>query len=393
MSVRLPATAESVSQARRLRLDVKTIISLDALRTLRCEWDGLIATARDFSFCLTYPYCEVAASILFTAGGTVEVIRVYDELGLCALWPVGIRRQGLIRVARALSCGAHEEYGGPLVRDETDNEVFTELVHATAKLHADVLQVRFVKLASLLFQALKTRPHSWLLPIVPNGLRDDVPGYAINLRDYSCWDEFVATRPKALFSDLRRHLKRLGTKGLAELGWCKTPGDAAVVLTWLFDNKRRWAMSRQFHTQYLMTDQVRDFFIELAHRIDLSTTPLVTFLKLDGVPVSASVNLVAPHGLEVFITTYDESLGSFSPGSLMHEFCMRWAQAHGRDFDFRPVFSTYKARWATRETRHSTQTIFLTLRGRLGEFSLLAGYRTRLMGRFRASLTRKKKAR
>jgi CelD/BcsL family acetyltransferase involved in cellulose biosynthesis len=387
MSERLPPDAVRVPELNRLWHDTKTITDLDALRALRHEWDALTAAVHDHSFCLTYSYCELAASVVLSAGGRVEVIRVYDVQGLCALWPVAIQRKGLVRIATALSCGTDEEYGGPLVRDGADAEVFTKVVRATTEFHADVLRVRFVTRDGMLHHALGSRPQSWLVPIVPKGLRDDVPGYSISLRECPRWEEFAATRPK-LFVNLRRYFRRLNATGQVEIGWCKTAEDANAVVTWLFANKRRWAVGRQIHTQYLMNDQVRDFFVELAHRTDLSSTPLVAFVKLDGVPIAASVNLVGPTSFEGYFTTYDEAFADYSPGNLMHEFCMKWAHANGRDFDFRPIHSTYKARWANRETHHSTLTIFLTLRGRLAELGLLAGYGARVMGRLRASLPR-----
>lgn len=386
MSDRLPLMEGSAPEVFRLQRNVETIADLNAFRALRREWDELVARAHDYSFCLTYSYCEIAASVLFTAGGVVEVIRLYDERGLCALWPVAIHRKGLLRVAKALSCGADEEYGGPLVRDESGADVFSQLVQATAKLHADVLQVRFVTKGGVLHQALETRPQSWFLPFVPNGLRDDVPGFTIGLREYPRWEDFAATRSTSALAELRRHSKRLSAKGRMELGWCKTVEDADTVITWLFANKRRWAMARQLHTKYLMSDQVRDFFTQLARQIDLSTIPLVTFLKVDGEPVAASLNLVGSRWFEGFITTYDESFGACSPGSVMHEFCMKWAHANGRDFDLRPVYSGYKVRWADCQTIRSTPTIFLSVRGRIAEFSLLTGYWLRVKGRLRETM-------
>ena len=92
---------------------------------------------------------------------------------------------------------------------------------------------------------------------------------------------------KSLRDNLRKRHKRLEARGHVEFGWCKSTSDAASVLTWLFDNKRRWAESRGLSTPYLMDHQVREFFIALAHRTDLSTNPLVAFVKVDGVPMSA----------------------------------------------------------------------------------------------------------
>lgn len=370
----------------RFQCDVKSFSSLDAFRTLRREWEGLTAVAQAYSFSLTWTYCELAAARVLSAGGRVDVIRVHDGRGLCALWPLAIQRKGLLRVAKTLSCGTDEEYGGPLVRDEANKEIMTQAVRATAGIHADVLQVRFVRRDTALYEALASRPRSWLLPVVPKGLRDDVPGYTIDLRQHPRWEDFAATRSKSLFVDLRRYMKRLTGKGQTEIGWCKTAEDAESVLMWMFANKRHWAMSRQFHTKYLMSDAVRDFFIELARRTDLSSMPIVTFIKLDGVPIAASVNVVGPRYFEGVITTYDERFSDCTPGNLMHDFCMKWAHANGRDFDLRPVYSTYKARWADQVSDLSTQLIFLTPLGRLAEYNLLAGYGVRLKGRLQGNL-------
>jgi CelD/BcsL family acetyltransferase involved in cellulose biosynthesis len=102
--------------------------------------------------------------------------------------------------------------------------------------------------------------------------------------------------------------------------------------------------------------------------------------------VAASVNLLGQDVVEGFITTYDEAFGSCSPGHLLQEFCVKWAHANGRDFDLRPFYAAYKARWANHVTRHETHTIFLSMRGRLAEFTLLSGYMTRVLRVVRKSI-------
>ena len=154
----------------------------------------------------------------------------------------------------------------------------------------------------------------------------------------------------------------------------KSADDAEAVLNWLFATKRQWAVSRGVTTKYLLNDKVRDFFIALSRRIDLATTPLVTYVKLDGKPVAASVNLVSPRVFEGFVLTYDEAFSECSPGTLLQEFCVKWSHENGREFDFRPLFSAYKARWATHQTVHDTHTLFLSARGRFMECALLTAY-------------------
>jgi len=136
-----------------------------------------------------------------------------------------------------------------------------------------------------------------------------------------------------------------------------------------------------------MDDRVRDFFIDLAGRIDLVATPLVTFVKVDGVPVAASVNLVGPRTIEYFITTYDEAYATCSVGNLLVDCIVRWAYANGRDFDFRPFFSVYKERWSNRKSRHESHFVMLTLRGRLAELPIAAAQARRVLRKVRTFAT------
>ena len=133
-----------------------------------------------------------------------------------------------------------------------------------------------------------------------------------------------------------------------------------------------------------MDDEVRDFFIDLAGRIELVSTPLVYFVKLDGTPVAASVNLVGPRSIEYFITTYDESYAACSVGNLIVDSMVRWAHASGRDFDFRPFFSAYKERWTNQKSWYESRFVILTLRGRLAELPLAAQQLRRVVGKVRA---------
>jgi CelD/BcsL family acetyltransferase involved in cellulose biosynthesis len=278
----------------------------------------------------------------------------------------------MLRVARPLSCGSGEEYGEPLLHGLAGTAIVAEVLHAAMQVRADILEIRFAKSDSVRHKAIEPLPQSCLLPFVPK-----------RLREFPRWEDFAATLSKSLRAELRCHLRRLSAMWRTELGWCKTVDDAEATLTWLFANKRRRALSRGWHTKYLMDDQVRDFFFALARRTDLMTTPLVTLVKLDGMPVAASVNLVGRHSFEGFIMTYEEAFGACSPGSLLQEFCVRWSHANERNFDFRPFNAPYKVRRANRETFHSTQTVFLSARGRLAEFALLAGYGSRLVHKFR----------
>jgi CelD/BcsL family acetyltransferase involved in cellulose biosynthesis len=373
MLIGLPRLAGRAPRSSAFRHEIRECADLNAFVALRNEWNILEAAAASHSFCLSYAYCETAAAFAFAKGARVVVVMARDEFELCALWPLAIDREGLLRVARPLGCRSHEEYGAPLLHARAGSRALPALLQAAMHVRGDILEVRFLRADSALPEAITPLRQSWLRPFAPQRLRE-LAGYSVTLTEYERWEEYSATLSKSLRTELRSHLRHLAAKGRPEFGWCRTVEDAEAVLTWLFATKRRWAVSRGINTQYLMDDQARDFFIALARQIDLAVDPFVIYLKLDGRPVAASVNLVGADSFEGFVMTYDESLSDCSPGLLLQEYCMKWAHANGRDFDFRPFYAAYKLRWAARVSRLETHTFFLSARGRLAEFALLSAY-------------------
>ncbi|HKR41888.1 MAG TPA: GNAT family N-acetyltransferase [Paraburkholderia sp.] len=354
--------------------------SLADFTRLRPAWNTFVATCPP---CLDLTYCESAATRAFERGATVSVALVYEGATLVALWPVMIALRGACRVARALGCGSDQEYGGPLVADPANVRLYTAALEAVRHVAADVLEIWLVGRDDPLASALSHVPRSWMRRLVPARWRG-VDSYSIARSGSATYDAFLATRPESLRSHLRRHARRLAERGAVEYGWCQSVADAREVLTWIFANKRRWALARGFDTPFLMDDQVRDFFIALAERANLVATPLVSFVKMNGAPVAASVNLVGTHSIEYFITTYDETYAAFSVGNLLVDSIARWAHTSGRDFDFRPFRSVYKERWSNCMSRHESHTVMLTLRGRLAEIPIAVALVRRVLHKARA---------
>lgn len=381
MPIHSPADLSGSCDGAPLRHELRIIENLDMFKAMQGEWDKIVAAAADYSLCLTYQYCELAAELLLAKNGIIAVATVHDDHELLALWPLGIQRKGGLRIARALTCGSNEEYGGALVKGAASSAVVAEALRAIMRAPADVVEFFMAQDGSLLQQALAQAPQSWLLPLLPKRM-GRLPGYTIRLRGFSQWDNFTATLQPAFRTNLRRCLNRLNEQGHTAIGWCTTVEDAEAVLTWLFANKRHWAETRGIKTKFLMDEQVREFFIALARRTDLPTTPLVAFVKLDGVPVAASLNLVGRRTIEGFITTYDEAFSRYSVGTMLMNSMAKWAHANCLDFDLRPLHAHFKAVWANHITSHCTRTIFLSPRGRLMEISLLNQYGSRVRRKF-----------
>lgn len=352
-----------------LRYELLACGTIDALRAFEPQWRALSAATEAHSPFIDFAYFEAAAAAAMALGATIEVATVRDAHELLVLWPVAITRKGALRSAEAPGCGCGEEYGGPLIADTRRTELYDAAVQAILRIHADVLHIPMLENGSALQRALDAAPQSWVRASLPARWRV-MPGYSIGLRAYPAWSDFLATRHSTLRAALRSSTKRLRRNGEVHIGWCESVDETARVLAWLFANKRQWALKRGIESRYLMDDRMRDFFIDLARKIDLSRRPLVACVQVDGQPVAASVNLVGTRTLEYLITTYDEAFSVYSVGNLLVEYLAQWAHANGRDFDFRPLHGDYKARWADRETRHESRLVVLNARGRLIELPL-----------------------
>ena len=368
----MPTSAVAIyesSPAASLRYAVRTCETVDAFRALESQWQALLSGAEASSPFISFAYCEAAVAAALKSGAKVEVATVHDARDLLALWPVAITREGTWRAARALGCGCGEEYGGPLIADTRRPELYDAAVQAVLRIHADVLHIPMLENGSTLQRALDAAPQSWVQRALPPRWRV-MPGYAINLRAAPTWTDFLATRHSTLRAALRSSAKRLRREGEVSFGWCDSAEDTERLLRWLFANKRQWALKRGIASPYLMNDGVRDFFVGLARRTDLTSLPLVAYVQVNGQPVAASVNLVGARSVEYLITTYDEAFSALSVGNLLIEYIAQWAHAHGRDFDFRPLHGDYKVRWADRETKHESRIVVLNARGRLIELAL-----------------------
>jgi CelD/BcsL family acetyltransferase involved in cellulose biosynthesis len=356
--------------------EVMSVQSVSEFKALRQMWLALTRDAEDASLCDSYEYCELAASIAMQQGAAINVVLVRAGSRLDALWPFAIERRGLLRVARRLTSGAREEYGRPLVRRGSDDALWSAIAAAVRHVKADVLEVHWVPDGSVLHEHLKAMPQSRVLPLLPKHMRGH-QGYVVGLRGLPSVEEFIRSVASPRRYDLRKFQKRLDSKGHAEFGWCATAEETAELVTWVFEQKRAWATARGIKTDYLEDNRTREFFARLAQRLDLSSTPLVSFVKVNGAPAAAVINLVGGDTVEYGICTYDPAFKDCSVGSLMLRYLIEWSHKHGKDFDLRPVYADYKERWSTRQAWHETRLIYLNTRGHLLDLALLCTYSVR----------------
>jgi CelD/BcsL family acetyltransferase involved in cellulose biosynthesis len=345
--------------------EVVHVRNLLAFNDLRSEWDRLADASPSHSPSVTYQYCELAAAHMFGRGGQVYVIKLYDENGLSLLWPLVVVSKGLVRVLRELTGGSGEEYGGPLLRSDATSTSVRAAIDAMKEIKAHVFEIAWVDDGSDLQGVVVDIPQPWIVRRAPRRISDPdgaegKPRYAINLSGFATWDDFMATRQRSIRVNHNRRLRQLITEHRGvEFGWCTTVEDAERVLKWLFANKQSWAEARGLRTAYLRNDNLRNFCVEFARRTDLSTTPLVTYIKIEGVPVAAVFNLIGPKVVEFFTTTYDKAFGRYSVGILLLSYVAKWAHENGRNFDMRYGHEDYKAQWANHSVVCRRHNVFL----------------------------------
>jgi CelD/BcsL family acetyltransferase involved in cellulose biosynthesis len=227
-------------------------------------------------------------------------------------------------------------------------------------LPCDIFRFKFVRSDSALARLLE-RPRYAAL----QRLQVSAKCYEVGLTRFATWEDYADRRSTKNYKNRQRRLRRLSEQGDVELGWCRTPTDAAAVLNWIFDTKASWARERRIDTEWLETRDVRDFWIELSKRLDTTNVPLVAYLKLNGRPIAGLLNLVGDSRVEFFITAHDEDYWPYSPGEQLIEFLLKWCIENRKDADLGITRSDQKERLADRTPLVSSYSFDLSPWARL----------------------------
>lgn len=322
---------------------------------IAAAWEALYRSNPDQSFCQSPSYAGLAAEFAVKAGLEVKILTVFEGEDLVTVWPLCIQRQAVVTILKPLSCGSDEEYSRPLVQHPERQDVFAEIFRAIISLRADVIKI---------YNLVQGSPFDVMLEQSLGQSGSSLPAYHVTLRQHATWQDFIATKSTSHWATLRRKCRKLQAEGDTEIGWCHTVEDADAVLAWLFTIKQEWASERGLVTPWLTNGVALEFFRQLARKVDLSTYPLISFVKCDGVPIAAQVNLISDTLFEFFITGYDPAYGHCSPGELLIEWSVKWAFDNDKDFDFRILESAYKKRWSDKVIHNVSRDIRLTLAGK-----------------------------
>lgn len=359
-------------EAGRIQTSLLEVRCTGDLASLRADWDGLLLRAKGYSFTQTCDYAFLAVEIALRKGSRAFVIQATKDGQLVGGWCLTAARQGLLLTARPASCGSQEEYGAPLVDAEYAEAAVVAIVEQCQALPVGRVVVSGVVEGSRLANRLDGR-----------GRRlGQTEGFAVSLSRFPDWDAYAGQASRSHVYNLRRAKRRLEVQGDLVIDWCRTAADVEAVLRWAWRNKKAWAKARRIDTPYLRDDSVPEFFIDLAHRVDLETNPLVSFVRLNGELLAAQINLVGDAVIELLFTTFSQSQARCSPGDLLIQHSCQWALKHGLDCDFRMLRADYKERMSDTVTTYASYEIALTPQARvIAPLQYMAGRVTRRVRR------------
>lgn len=332
----------------------------DVFDVLRQEWRALEQQAPPHSPTPTFDYARLAWQGMSKVGGVEPaVLTVRRGAQLVCVWSLFTRRHNGLSVASHLGCGSNHEYAGPLIVDDADTRAVAALALASARPLADVLRIYNLRPASAMACALDADRSL--------KFRGSVFSPVVSLAGFGDWQGWTASKPRKFSSELRRRRRRLAELG--DLQSVRTSGsvEAAQIVDWLFEAKRKWLFARGIRRSWILEPRARTLFAALLsrHHADAFDKAdfLVFALKLDGKTIAASLCSRSRDRLESHMTAFDPAFAAYAPGSLLTEDQVRWAIGERVDLDLRITRDPYKLVWADRGDRYDSFAIACSLRG------------------------------
>lgn len=320
---------------------------------LAAEWDQLVQRCPGFYVGQTHQWADAALRLIAKPRGReLQCLTLHSDGRLVAVWPLAIERAGSLHIVRPLGTEG-SEYSAPLVEDGPALSERTRRLWTEAAKLGDLVVLPNVRadapIARLLDEGGLLRAPDMAAP-APYVAR----------RDYADWAAYQKTLSGSLRHKLRRVRRRLAEKGAVSLA-IEDPSDAARLLDWMLEHKRRWLGHHGLTSEWIGRDDYRDFLVGLASRPDTGVTLFA--LKVDGVPIAGQLATVNPVRFEAHIGVYDPEWRFYAPGQVLTEHCMAWAFERGLDFDLRVGDEAYKRDWASRSCDATTWYVATSWRG------------------------------
>jgi CelD/BcsL family acetyltransferase involved in cellulose biosynthesis len=324
------------------RIDVSIITTTADLRMLRADWRRLFEVTPHASGSQSWDYALGAWIHVHANTSRLHVVVVRLDGRLVAIWPLAIRRTGMLRVASHLGRGSDEEYAGPLIAPGPRAGEVARLALSGVHGGVDVLKV---------FNVHPDNPICPHLDRIPGRFRGATPVRVAGTSAHPDLGGWLLSRSRNLRSNLTRSRRRLAALGDVQIQRLNDPAAVPAFVDWLFTHKLAQLDAWGVRRSWLRNPASRRLLEEIL-TLGLETDCASGFdLTVAGRWVAAVVVLEGAR-LELAITTYDPAFADASPGAALHAAIAEAAIERGLDLDFRFGEESYKSWWTDRvETR------------------------------------------
>jgi CelD/BcsL family acetyltransferase involved in cellulose biosynthesis len=336
---------------------VELVPGLEAIQGLRSDWNALYARAESpfLSQGFEWNWCAFQ-TLVAPAGAKAVCMAVWQDGRLCLAWPLAIKRHHRFwRLARA---PASSECADPLI--EARDDAF-ELADAAcrglwAAGVADLFYIDFIRAASALDRALQGRRPYWTR---------QVESFSAGWHHHTSWDDYVASLPKGLRSQMAGRERRLSARGELRFEVVQDERDRAQVIAWILDQKRRWLDVKRRTSDFVGAPGYVEFLTSAAREVRCCGSVVVFRLSLNDEILAAEYHLLNATRLDYIVGAYSPDHEKDSPGHILRRHALEWAFQNRKVYNFGPGRDRYKEAFSNDVAGFTDLRLASSLRGRL----------------------------
>lgn len=339
---------------------VELLCGAESLAAIRPAWDALWQREGG-SYTLSAACCLAAWRHVHDDGAQrLMLASVFEGEALAAVWPLLLRQRGPWRMLTPLT-PTLADCSALLMENTARAPVLAASLWQEVARHggADLAVLHFVPDASPLGAVL--RQAAGVLQAKPQ------PASILAWQKGETWDAYYQSLSPAHRRVQSKKRRRLSAAGCLTFEIVEKSAALPGLVAWLLAEKRGWS-ARTGNTADWLTARGYEAFLAGFAQENLPGARTVMFvLALDGAPVAAQLAVIHRSHIELIISGFSAAQARHSPGSVLHEYCLRFAHEHRLDVEFGIGDQENKKFWCRNGVRATTSyRVALTKWGRAG---------------------------
>lgn len=331
------------------RITVVELSTLEEWDAVSQFWDDLVLRCPEASIINSYPYLRnLYTRFLNLPSCKLAILILKDETGR----PIGaapmIRSKrwmtgfpvNIISLIYEDAITDRTQFLFPDRRNEQLQAIFTYFQSDRAnwdvlELDEQVIDKEYESIVNSTFKDSRTYQQNLIFPDIGPFLKMDFGADG--------WEEYLMTRSKKHRKNWRYLQNRLAREGTVTV--TRHTGDEDLV-PFVTEYREMEHKSRKVGNPSSLSEEIREFYLELATALRPNGNMHFSFLRLDGVPIAGVISMSFNDRYIGLQTAFDENFSHYSPGFLVCGYDIKWAMENGySEFDFMSGFLTNKMSW------------------------------------------------